>query len=156
MLTLASCSGDGGDSGETQSTEAQAQTGESSESETVTEAATEPDVQTVDYGGAKIGVLLWAERPMDFDAETGDVVNDAIYSRTRTVEESCNVSFDIVEKDGAVSGYPTWINTLESSVLAGDDAYQLAGGYAYRLSYDSLNGNYVNLMSVSAIDFTSE
>ena len=54
-----------------------------------------------------------------------------------------------------VNDYPEWLNTLNASILAGDDAYQLAGGYGYRLAKDSLGGNFHDLKTNKYIDFSN-
>ena len=87
--------------------------------------------------------------------ENGDVINDAVYRRNNKVEDLFDVKLKFDVRDGAVADYATWISTLNSSILAGDDAYQLAGGYGIRLTSDSLNGNYQNLKNNPYIDFTN-
>ncbi|MCL2776064.1 MAG: hypothetical protein FWD71_22385 [Oscillospiraceae bacterium] len=80
-----------------------------------------------DFGGAAINILArkddWAEGSQDIadlavDSLTGEVLNDAVYNRTKAVEDKYNVQLNV-----AYSKDPTTDTT--KSVKAGDDAYQL-------------------------------
>jgi len=64
-------------------------------------------------------------RNYDFDgggSESGDVVLDAVYNRTRAVEERLDLKFDPLFFDG---GYKDFGTQMEKDVLAGDDSWQI-------------------------------
>lgn len=80
-----------------------------------------------DFGGAVINMAArkdgWADGSQDFDdltvdAETGEVLNDSVYKRTKTVEEKYNVNIEVTYVTDA-SG------TVSKLVKAGDDSYQI-------------------------------
>ncbi|MBE6611837.1 MAG: hypothetical protein E7632_05050 [Ruminococcaceae bacterium] len=108
-----------------------------------------------DYGGETVNVFLWQNAEIDVTEENGEVLNDAIFRRNQTIEEQYNFTFSFTTAEGSGGNYGTWLDTLSSSIMAGDDSIQLAGGYGYRLSADSLNGNFANLLD-TPIDFTAE
>jgi len=64
-------------------------------------------------------------RQQDLDGggeETGDLVNDAVYSKSRKVEERLGVKLVVSENK---EGYKQIGAEIEASILAGDDAWQL-------------------------------
>lgn len=117
-----------------------------------TEEYTKPDKT---FNGQDVNILIWSNSNLPVEEENGDVINDSVYRRNNKVSDLFDVKLKFDVRDGAVADYATWISTLNSSILAGDDAYQLAGGYGYRLTSDSLNGNYQNLKNNPYIDFTN-
>lgn len=70
------------------------------------------------------------------DEETGDVSNDAIFRRNQKITEKYNFKIEPIIA-GDTGTFNVW-NSLATSVMAGDDAYDLAGHYAY---------NYVDALS---------
>ncbi len=141
ILTV-SCGGDSGTpSGETSD-------GAASETEAVYE------LPKADYGGKTINMFLWDGTTFVMEEEDGDVLDDAIYHRNRDVEELYNIKFAFQLAPGGVSDWSNWIGTLNASVMSGDDAIQLAGGYAYRLSFASLEGGFQNYNDMPQIDFS--
>ena len=106
------------------------------------------------FGGKTVNILLWERNQFAVTEETGDVVNDATYRRNSKVEELFDIKITTDVRNGYVGEYGTWMSTLNSSILAGDDAYQLAGGYGYRLTSDALNGNFMNVKDNPYIDFS--
>lgn len=73
---------------------------------------------------------------MQADEETGDVSNDAIYRRNQKITEKYNFKIEPIIA-GDTGTFNVW-NSLATSVMAGDDAYDLAGHYAY---------NYIDALS---------
>ena len=121
MGTMASCGGE--DTATSPQTTTEAVAGESS---VETEEVFDPfaNLPEKDYGGYDFHMLLrsnerWIE-DMYVEASTGDIVDDAIFSRNSMIEEKYNVAVtyqasthDNYETDGV------------KTILAGDDAYDL-------------------------------
>lgn len=136
--------------------------GEAVSSDTTTAPAgdtttAEPEYQLpeADFGGETFNVYLWSLSKLPVEEENGDILNDAIYARNCAVEDLYNFKFSYTLSDGA-GAYDTWITTLNASVMAGDDSVQLAGGYGYRLTAQTLDGSWANLLEIPEIDFTQE
>ncbi len=127
--------------------------------ETTTAAETEPErshgiPESVDFGGREFTIAYpdWSGYSFYFaaDEENGDVMNDALYSRTRAVEEYLNVDLihDLRPNSESVTA------TVQTQVTAGESSIQMglihciqgvstlsSGGYLYNL--DDLE--YVNM-----------
>ncbi len=95
---------------------------------------------------AKLGALP----AMEFVVEelNGDIINDTIYNRNRTVEDNFNV------KITAVTGSAS--NLVQTSVTAGDGAYDLAWAHVNDMSNLSLNGYLANYYDMPHIDMSKE
>lgn len=114
-LSAASCGGETG--GETKTTTS------GNDSESTTEAAPEYEFADINYGGKDFTFLNVASTALNsVDREmTGDVLDDAIWKRTSTIEELYNLN--IVEESAV---YNEITNQLRNTVMAGDDVYQAA------------------------------
>ena len=80
----------------------------------------------LNFGGEAVSFLYRAEILNEFYAESsnGDVVNDALYNSIRSVEERLNVDIVAVARDGhLVDARTEYMNHMNSTILAGDDAY---------------------------------
>lgn len=106
------------------------------------------------FDDKEVNILLWTGSRIAVTEETGDVIDDAVYKRNLKVEDELKVKFKYDSRTGHGTEYSSWLSTLNSSILAGDNAYQLAGGYGYRLSTEALSGNFMDLADNPYIDFT--
>ena len=108
-----------------------------SEAPAETTAATDPVAEAfaaaagLDFEGSDFVLLYysnalsssWVGIPTDMnpEEETGDVLNDAVYRRNRTVEEAVNVVISELPQKG-IDAVP---KAVTASVMAGDEAYDL-------------------------------
>ena len=112
----------------------------------------------LDFDGVNVNILIRDENnyKRDFYAEdiNGEVVNDAIYDRNRSVEEALNVKFNILYGATTNTASSEAIgDMLRQSVLAGDNAYDIVGYYAFYgttlaaegMLYDILDTKYIDL-----------
>lgn len=96
--------------------------------------------------GAALGVYTRSGsiRQRDLDGggeESGDVINDAVYRRTRSVEERLALTFEITEVEGA---WQEFGKGMEQNILAGDDVWQIVfttGNASIQSSRDHLFQN---------------
>lgn len=105
------------------------------------------------FDGKEVNILLWTNQLFASTEETGDVINDAVYKRNTKVEDLLDITFAYDVRAGHGTDYSSWLSVLNSSILAGDDAYQLAGGYGYNLTADALNDSFMNLSENPYINF---
>lgn len=92
-----------------------------------------PDVSGVDLGGVTFNMFYfsnelnhaWSGIPTDLNPTetTGDILNDAVYERNRYVEETINI---LLTEEAAPKGYEQLGKALQTSVMAGDNLYDLA------------------------------
>ena len=97
----------------------------------------------LDFGGETLRILMRdEERYRDeifVENEIGEIVNDAIFRRNLTVEERLNMKFDYVFCPQA-----NFNKTIQNSVGAGGDDYDLIAGFAYYIPPLSLEGIFLN------------
>ncbi|MBO5275277.1 MAG: extracellular solute-binding protein [Clostridia bacterium] len=87
-------------------------------------------------------------------AETGDVINDAIYMRNRLVEERLNVIINPFNMDGYYDNRKEFLDKVRNSVSAGDEGYDLVAGYAAYISTLATEGMLLNLADAPYIDYS--
>lgn len=104
-----------------------------------------------DFGGKEFLILGEAskEKDMEIEETTGDVVDDAVHSRNRMVEERFNVdlTFHFVEK------YQDLATNIKASVNAGDDEYQMVSGHVVGLGALAMDDYLLNWCDLDYIDF---
>ena len=113
------------------------------------------ELPTGDYGEEEFSILshsfTYAEYRLDAESLTGETFSDAVYNRTREVEERLNVKINVRYMD-------YWSENAQSEimnvVMAGDDVYDCCFlGTSANLS--ALTGGiYLDLRSVDEFDFT--
>lgn len=95
---------------------------EAAESET-TEAETDyyQTLPQKDYSGTTFNIVGKDSKNFPGDAENGEVVNDAVYSRNKNVESKYNIAFSYIKlgSGGDIAA------AVENSVLAGDSSYDM-------------------------------
>lgn len=110
----------------------------------------------LDFGGQTITVLYREEEADEFfmEAQTGDVVDDAVYRSNHNVRERLNIELAVVKKRGnAEDDRTAFINYVVDTVKAGDDAFQLVACLTYNMPSLIQNGVLLNLLDVQYLDF---
>lgn len=155
MLTasLASC---GGDAEETPTTDTNAPV-----TDTAADTA-EPDaldsrmnvddgLEEQDFGGADFTILCvdYFEDFYHIEEENGDIMDDTVFRRNSAVMERFNVKLlhEFME-------YSKQVSHMKSSVLAGDDAYQLFAGHVVASGAVTNDAMFLNWHEVPHIDFS--
>lgn len=158
LMTAAACSSDTGTDIDAETT-----AGESS-----AETAAETDIygrtiigsslpEGLKFNGEKVTVFLREAASIfdtrgEFIAETanGEVVNDAVYKRNITTEETLNVQLAYEISPGI--DYNVYANTLRKSHMAGDKAYDIYAMYAYFCVELATGGFMYNLNELPYLD----
>lgn len=112
------------------------------------------DLPTGDYNEESVVILnnsvIWAEYRIDSEVQNADTMNDAVYDRTRYVEELLNVRIELIEQDL----YSDTAAYLANLVLAGDDSIDASFiGAMYNVA-NIRKGCYIDLNTVSKFDFS--
>lgn len=113
---------------------------------------------TLDFDGGEYRILipiLWQGYAYYFFAEelNGDVMNDALFDRQRTVEEALNIKMAKIEV-GSIIDVPA---AVQKAVLAGEDAYDCALFHCISgISDAASNGYLYNLDTLPHIDMAAE
>ncbi len=144
LATLISCGASGSSSSETTTAETSA---EASSAESY-------DYPELDLAGREFTILNTAQTynfytSLDFESQTGDPVDDAVYERNRDLEERFNFELVVNEEhqlDAAVKA-------LQTAVLAGEDIYDVAFLRDMYLSAAMSEGYFADLSSAEGFAF---
>ena len=86
-----------------------------------------------DFGGAAVNILnyedLWkCYLHLDFESQTGEILDDAVYNRNRRVEEALNFKLNEVKwtDNSWETGQRAMVDAVIQSVMSGDNAYDAA------------------------------
>ena len=153
--SLASCSG----SSDSKETTPSSTTNDTTSAETETETANIYDeaaaaLPTEKYADTTFTILTREEVSFEIDAEsaTGEITNDAVYSRNMKIEETYGIKLTTVP----VGNWDDVSDSLQASINAGDHTYDLAGQVdfkVYAVVGKQLCGNWLDLPHV---DLTRE
>lgn len=110
-----------------------------------------------DYGGCDFTILYRNEWEYEFVAEelTGEAINDAIYNRNHTVEERFNVTLQLAGLNGSWGAQNTFLNAVNSAVMAGDATYDMIAGYQAYMITPAMEGYLLNIKEIPYIDSTA-
>lgn len=128
LTLLISCGGDTGQNSQTTTS------ANSELSDNIEETTQSYNYSDVNYNGEEF-VILNAENiwgffmQIDFEEMTGESLEDAVYTRNRNVEEKFN--FKLVETTKHIDELAS---TMQTSILAGDNAYQAGFVGAHTIS----------------------
>ena len=148
-----SCSGSGDDSVVTEGASAETTT-------PVTEAVTEDpalkdSLPEADLGGELFRMTVFGtdiNRPQTYvDAQDGNIVNDAVYSKIRTVEERFNTDIVLTEMSYLEENH---VGALEQAILAGEDSTDLAQGHDVNMANAAMEGLFINVLEIPHLDFS--
>lgn len=108
----------------------------------------------LNYSGATLNILADEGQKKQFYAEdqTGDIVNDAIYERERTVEERLGVQLEWTFIPGAWANREAFAQTVEQSVTAGSQDYDLVVAYNLTPPVLAVKGVLENLNDMQYIE----
>lgn len=111
----------------------------------------EPDIEAVDYQGYEFKFLIPKTDELNVlineigaDGITGDIINDAVYERNAKIEEKYNVN--IVGINGS------W-NDIGKTVMAGDNAFDVATPGVVEAFKNGINGNLAIIQDIPYIDY---
>lgn len=115
------------------------------------------DLPAKDYGGYEFRV--YTNEQTDYgnfaqkfapDSEIGEVVNDAVYRRNKTIEDRFNVSIKTISTG---TDQQQHTNKIKTALLAGEDAFDVAFVHCIWGPNLTLEGFAYNLLEVPAFNF---
>lgn len=110
----------------------------------------------LNFNNEEFTLLYWSDREHEefyAESQTGDLVNDAIYTRNQAVEERLGIKFDYSTTPGNASNVGAFAQVLNTSISAGDHAYDLIAAHSYTTGKCAAQGLLYNLSDVEHIDF---
>ncbi len=112
--------------------------------------------EDLNFGGATITMLYWddVENP-EFEADgiTGDIVNDAIYTRNINVEEKLGVKFEFAHTAGNVSNISEFKSVVGNAYIAGENDYDLIASYSRTTAACAQAGYCLDLLELDYLNF---
>ena len=129
----------------------------------VTDAATEPvdmldarltvddGVADKDYNGAAFRIVTCDGQTGYYyvEAETGSVIDDAIFRRNSKVEERFNVNIEVTLDEG----YADTSRQISNTVKAGDDVIELVAMHVIECALLAIKNNFRNWYDIPSINF---
>ena len=128
--------------------------------EAETDAVTEDpalmdNLPQTDMGGAPFRMTIFGDEERRsqtyYDTEDGNIVNDAVYNKIRTVEDRFNVDIQLTDVSLLAEDD---ISLLQKSIIAGDDCCELAQGHDISMANAALEGLFVNVYDIPHLDFS--
>ena len=109
----------------------------------------------LNFNGAEIGILHWNSEEKEFEIEeiTGDIVNDAIFTRNEQVQKRLNVKFTFTEQKGDNGSRSAFLSFVQKSYQAGEKAYDIIPTYSRTSGMLAINGLCYNLAELPYLDF---
>ena len=106
----------------------------------------------LDFGGVTISILTRNEGiPADdasyefyAESENGDIVNDAIFRRNKTVEDRLNINLNVIKGPGW-QNYSQALTRIRASIAAGDQSYDIVAAWSAEISVLAAEGLFINL-----------
>lgn len=99
---------------------------------TTADTTTEPEIVYPNYGGRTVTFLV---REDNIESEfyvgesTGDIIDDALYDRKKTLDERYNVGIEFAYVPGHFwDDRDQFVNAVQTSVMSNDGAYDIIGG----------------------------
>ena len=125
---------------------------ETTPADDTTAAETSPDNIPLgtNLNGATVKIYVRGDTiDTEFDnAETGDVVDDAVYNRNRAIEERLNVRLEYMSNTSMDywGDRNIFMDTVRSSVLANDGSIDIAAGLSNIMPNLAQDGMFINLL----------
>lgn len=89
------------------------------------------------------------------EENAGSLINDSIYARNKAVEGLYGIEL-VFHPTATASFENDWLAPITNSIMSGDDAYQLAAGYTYRLAPNATTGNFTDWYSMPNMNINGE
>lgn len=121
---------------------------------TVADDSVHDDLPQRDFNNDTITFLVREELDYEFDSEqTGDVVDDAVFKRNQTMNERFNVNLEYIKSPGLWASKGDYQGLITSTVMAGDDTYDIVTGQSNIVLPLAVQGIYHDLAKAEYIDF---
>jgi len=109
-----------------------------------------------DLEGRDFNILCHEMLTVEFVAEeqNGDIVNDALYTRTLNVSDRFNVNINMLQLPGTWNDRDKFMNTVRNSVQSGDSTYDLIAGVTSYIPNLVPENTFLNINTLNHLDFS--
>lgn len=109
----------------------------------------------INFNNEVVTILYWSdvEKQEYFaDNATGEPINDAIYTRNRTVEERLGVKLNYIDTPGNYSNQEKYVSQAEAGILAGTHEYDIFSSYSMTIGTLAYRRLLINVLDYPVID----
>ena len=105
----------------------------------------------LDFGGAPYRICIFGSTDrLAPETLTGEAVNDITYERNKNLAEKYHFTLEA----SAIADYVEHTRHISSTILAGEDAYELVVGHVVTHCNNAVNNLFLDLYTVPYIDFS--
>lgn len=110
----------------------------------------------LDFGGETIQFLTWSDiehEEFNVENQTGEIVNDAIYSRNQTVENRLGVKLSFSGIPGNSSNIAPFTQHVGTAIQAGSKDFDIIAGYTLSMASVASQSYLIDLLDLPYLDF---
>lgn len=145
LLSMTACASDSPDHAETEPTDVDAAPVETEDPYPFTS-----HLPSANYDGFLFRIMGEEMRDhYDSEEQTGEVINDAVYSRNLSVEEKYNIDLEY-----EILGWQSGDDQIQTVVMAGDNPYSLVTCTHLYLGKNLTSGHFVNWNNIPQVDMS--
>jgi len=110
---------------------------------------------TLNFGDEVVDIFAWEHSLPEFHVEeqSGNIVEDAIYTRNANTESRLGVKLEFTFAKGNSSAFKEFCLTASNSISAGDGAFDLIGCYLRSAGVLTLDHMLIDMLEVEHLDF---
>ena len=111
--------------------------------------------ETLSFGGESFHILAWEHSLPEFEVEeqTGNVIENAIYTRNANTEDRLGVDLEFTIIKGNSAAFQEFCQEVAKSVNAGDGSYDAIGCYLRSAGVMTLQHLLVDMLEVEHLNF---
>ncbi len=110
----------------------------------------------LNFGNKEFNILAWEHTLPEFDieAETGNIVENAIFVRNANTEERLGVQLNFTVIKGNSSAFRDFCKEVDNTIQSNTDSYDAIGCYLRSAGVLTLQHHLVNMLEVDHLDFS--
>lgn len=110
---------------------------------------------SLNFGDEVVSIFAWEHTLPEFYVEdqTGNIVEDAVYTRNANTESRLGVKLEFTITKGNSSAFKEFCQELSNSISVGEGAYDLIGCYLRSAGVLTLEHYLVDMLEVDHLDF---
>ena len=106
-----------------------------------------------------VTLLYWSDREHEefiADAQSGEMVNDAIFTRNVRVEERLGITFNYKTTKGnsASANISNFVDTVRQGIKSGNTPYDMVAAHSYTIGSCAVNGLLSDIRNAEYLDFS--
>ncbi len=112
---------------------------------------------SLNFNGNKVGILYWNDvEHTEFEVKeiTGELVEDAIFSRNIAVENRLNIKLNYYGIPGNVSNIGSFVSYVQNTISADEKSYDIIGSYSSTGGTLAYNGFVKDLLELENLNFS--